>query len=77
MSISYEADFPIILGQALWIEIRDQSEPPGIDVDWVLNGRGQIRMRYNTMLLTQSKTKLSETYPKPVRGEGEKLPLEN
>lgn len=44
MSISYEADFPIILGQALWIEIRDQSEPPGIDVDWVLNGRGQIRM---------------------------------
>lgn len=28
-------------------------------------------------LLTQSKTKLSETCPKPVRGEGEKPPLEN
>lgn len=59
------------------MEIRDQFEPPGVDIDWVLNGRGQIRMGYNTMLLTQSKTKLSETCPKPVRGEGEKPPLEN
>lgn len=35
-----------------------------------------MRVRYNIVPLKQSKTKLPETCPKPVGGEGKKEPLE-